>query len=133
MKKGFYAEIEKLTLENESFRKVLYTAQYCQLVLMSLNPGEEIGSEMHEEGDQFFRFEKGTGKVIIDETEYNVKDGDSIIVPAGSAHNVINTSSTDKLKLYTLYAPPHHKDGVERATKEEAENDAPEFDGTTTE
>lgn len=133
MKKGFYGEIEKLTLENESFRKVLYTAQYCQLVLMSLQPGEEIGSEVHEDGDQFFRFEKGTGKVIIDETEYSVKDGDSVIVPAGSQHNVINTSSTEKLKLYTLYAPAHHKDGVERVTKEEAEKDAPEFDGVITE
>jgi len=133
MKKGYFGEIEKLTLENESFRKVLYTASHCQLVLMSLNPGEEIGSEVHTDGDQFFRFEKGTGKVIIDETEYSVKDGDSVIVPAGSQHNVINTSSTDKLKLYTLYAPPHHKDGVERATKEEAEKDAPEFDGNTTE
>lgn len=133
MKKGYYGEIEKLTLENESFRKVLYTAQYCQLVLMSLQPGEEIGSEVHEDGDQFFRFEKGTGKVIIDETEYSVKDGDSVIVPAGSQHNVINTSSTEKLKLYTLYAPAHHKDGVERATKEEAEKDAPEFDGVITE
>lgn len=133
MKKGYYGEIEKLTLENESFRKVLYTAQYCQLVLMSLQPGEEIGSEVHEDGDQFFRFEKGTGKVIIDETEYSVKDGDSVIVPAGSQHNVINTSSTEKLKLYTLYAPAHHKDGVERVTKEEAEKDAPEFDGVITE
>lgn len=133
MKKGYYGEIEKLTLENESFRKVLYTAQHSQLVLMSLNPGEEIGLETHDDGDQFFRFEKGTGKVIIDETEYSVKDGDSVIVPAGSQHNVINTSSTDKLKLYTIYAPAHHKDGVERVSKEEAEKDAPEFDGIITE
>lgn len=133
MKKGYFGEIEKLTLENENFRKVLYTAEHCQLVLMSLQPGEEIGLETHADGDQFFRFEKGTGKVIIDETEYSVKDGDSAIVPAGSQHNVINTSDTEKLKLYTLYAPPHHKDRVERITREEAESNAPEFDGITTE
>lgn len=133
MKKGYHGDIEKLTLANENFRKVLYTAEHCQLVLMSLNPREEIGSEVHEEGDQFFRFEKGQGKVIINDTEYQVKDGDVIIVPAGAQHNVVNTSDTEKLKLYTIYAPPHHKDGVVRVTKKEAEADSPEFDGTTTE
>ena len=133
MKKGYKDNIEKLTLENENFRKVLYTAAHCQLVLMSLRPLEEIGSEVHEDGDQFFRFEKGEGKVIINETEYIVGDGDTAIVPAGATHNVINTSQTDALKLYTIYAPPHHRDSIIRITKEEAEADGPEFDGTTTE
>lgn len=133
MKKGYKDNIEKLTLENENFRKVLYTANHCQLVLMSLKPSEEIGAEVHEDGDQFFRFEKGEGKVIIDETEHLVGDGDGVIVPAGVTHNVINTSQTEALKLYTIYAPPHHKDGVVRATREEAIADGPEFDGVTTE
>ena len=133
MKKGFKDNIEKLTLGNENFRQVLYTAKHCQLVLMSLNPGEEIGMEVHEGNDQFFRFEKGEGKVVINETEYIVGDGDAVIVPEGAKHNVINTSQTEKLKLYTLYAPAHHKDGILRKTKEEAVADGPEFDGTTTE
>ena len=133
MKKGYKDNIEKLTLENSAFRHVLYTAKNCQLVLMSLKPKEEIGMEVHEGNDQFFRFEKGTGKVIIDGNEYEVSDGDAVIVPQGSQHNVINTSETEPLKLYTLYYPPHHKDGIVRATKEEAEADAPEFDGVTTE
>ena len=133
MKKGYKDNIEKLTLENKSFRKVLYTAEHCQLVLMSLKPGEEIGSEVHEDGDQFFRFEKGEGKVVVNETEYVVRDGDSVIVPAGATHNVINISISEALKLYTIYAPPHHKDGVVRFTREEAMADGPEFNGTTTE
>jgi len=133
MKKGYKDNIEKLTLENTNFRHVLYTAHNCQLVLMSLKPGEEIGAEVHEGNDQFFRFEKGEGKVVIDETEYVVGDGDAVIVPQGSRHNVINTSQTEELKLYTIYAPPHHKDGIVRATKQEAEADAPEFAGVTTE
>lgn len=133
MKKGYKADIEKLTTEDVNFRQVLYTATNCQLVLMSLLPGEEIGMEVHDEGDQFFRFEKGTGKVIIDETEYVVADGDAVIVPRGSRHNVINTSDTEALKMYTIYAPPHHKDGIVRKTRAEAEADGPEFDGVTTE
>lgn len=133
MKKGYVGNIEKLTLENKNFRQVLYTAEHCQLVLMSLLPGEEIGLETHTEGDQFFRFEKGEGKVIINETAYAVGDGDSVIVPSGAQHNVINTSATDDLKLYTLYAPAHHQDGVVRATRAEAIANGPEFDGTTTE
>ena len=108
---------EKLTLENDNFRQVLYTAEHCQLVLMSLKSEEEIGMEVHPDNDQFFRFEKGEGKVVINETEYSVGDGDAVIVPAGARHNVINTSTTEALKLYTIYAPPHHKDGVVRATK----------------
>ncbi len=131
--KGFFTNIEKETLENENFRKVLYTAKHSQLVLMSLRPNEEIGMEVHPDSDQFFRFEKGEGKVIIDGNEYLVSDGSAIVVPAGAEHNVINTSSTEPLKLYTIYSPAHHKDGIVRATKEEAEaNEAP-FDGQTTE
>lgn len=133
MKKGYKGNIEEFTLVNNNFREVLYTAEHCQLVLMALKPGEEIGSEVHEDGDQFFRFEKGEGKVIINETEYVVGDGDTAIVPAGATHNVINTSATETLKLYTIYAPPHHQDGVVRATRAEAEADGPEFDGKTTE
>jgi len=131
MKKGYKENIEKLTTENDNFRKVLYTGAHCQLVLMSLLPNEEIGSEVHEDNDQFFRFEKGTGKVIINETEYEVADGDAVIVPSGSNHNVI--AGAQGLKLYTIYSPAHHKDGVVRKTKAEAESDGPEFDGVTTE
>ena len=133
MKKGYKDNIEKLTLENSNFRKVLYTAANCQLVLMSLEPGQEIGSEVHGENDQFFRFESGVGRVIINETEYEVSDGDAVIVPVGARHNVINTSDTKPLKLYTIYTPPHHKDGIVRAAKAQAEADGPEFDGVTTE
>ena len=133
MKKGYKGNVEQLTLENENFREVLYTAQHLQLVLMTLKPGEEIGLEVHEGGDQFFRFERGEGKVIVNETEYAVGDGDSVIVPAGAQHNVINTSETDALRLYTIYAPSHHQDGVVRATRAEAIADEPEFDGVTTE
>ena len=131
--KGFFGNIEKETLENKSFRKVLYTAKHCQLVLMNLKPKEEIGMEVHEDNDQFFRFEKGEGKGIIDGHEYKIKDGVAIIVPAGAQHNIINTSSKDELKLYTIYSPAHHKDKVVRATKKEAEANSPEFDGKTTE
>ena len=131
--KGFFINIEKATLENNNFRKVLYTSKHSQLVLMSLRPGEEIGTETHSENDQFFRFERGQGKVIIDGNEYEVSDGSAIVVPAGAEHNVINVSDTEELKLYTIYSPPHHKDGIVRATKEEAETDSPEFDGQTTE
>ena len=131
--KGFCQNIEKVTLENTNFRKVLYSGQHSQLVLMSLKPLEEIGLEVHAENDQFFRFENGEGKVIIDGNEYTVSDGDAVVVPMGVEHNVINTSATEPLKLYTIYSPAHHKDGVVRATKEEAEKDGPEFDGVTTE
>lgn len=131
--KGFHGKIEKDTVENDNFRKVLYTGKHSQLVLMALKPKEEIGMEVHEENDQFFRFEEGNGKVVIDGNEYEVTDGDAIIVPSGAEHNVINTSDSDSLKLYTIYSPAHHKDGIVRATKEEATADGPEFDGTTTE
>lgn len=131
--KGFNANIEKNTLENNNFRKVLYTGKHCQLVLMSLKPKEEIGMEAHANNDQFFRFEKGQGKCIIDGNEYSLEDGSVIIVPAGARHNIINTSETENLKLYTIYSPAHHKDGIVRETKEEAEANEAEFDGTTTE
>jgi mannose-6-phosphate isomerase-like protein (cupin superfamily) len=133
MKKGFNANIEKDTLENNNFRKVLYTAKHSQLVLMSLVPNEDIGMEVHTDNDQFFRFEAGVGKAIIDGNEYELSNGSVIVVPAGAEHNIINTSSTEALKLYTIYSPAHHKDGVVRATKAEAEADSPEFDGVTTE
>ena len=131
MKKGYKDNIEKLTIENNDFRHVLYTGEHCQLVLMSLLPNEEIGMEVHPDNDQFFRFEKGTGKVVINETEYEVKDGDAVVIPCGSNHNVI--AGVDGLKLYTIYSPAHHQDGVVRATKAEAEANGPEFDGKTTE
>jgi len=131
--KGYKANIEKETLKNKNFRKVLYTSAYSQLVLMSLKPKEEIGSEVHEENDQFLRFEGGTGRVMIDDSKYTVKDGDAVVIPAGARHNVINTSGTEYLKLYTIYSPPHHKDGIVRATKEEAEANDEEFDGKMTE
>ena len=130
---GFKTNIEKETLENSNFRKVLYTAKYSQIVLMSLLPKEEIGMETHEKNDQFFRFESGTGKCIIDGNEYEVKDGDAVIVPAGAKHNVINTSDKEDLKLYTIYSPPNHEDGIIRRTKNDAETIDEKFDGRTTE
>lgn len=131
--KGFSANIEQETLANDNFRKVLYTGKHSQLVLMNLKPNEEIGMEVHPDNDQFFRFEKGEGKCIIDGNEYELKDGSAIVVPSGAQHNIINTSSSEPLKLYTIYSPAHHQDGVVRATKEEAVADSPEFDGKTTE
>ena len=131
--KGFFTNIEKDTLENKNFRQVLYTSKYSQLVLMSLRPREEIGMEVHPDNDQFFRIEKGQGKCIIDGNEYDLEDGVAIVVPAGAQHNVINASGNKELKLYTIYSPPHHKDGILRATKEEAEAREAPFDGVTTE
>jgi len=131
--KGYKENIEKLTLENDNFRKVLYTGKNSQLVLMSLKPLEEIGAEVHEKNDQFFRFEAGHGRVTIDGNVYDVADGDAVVVPAGSNHNVENVSSDEELKMYTIYSPAHHKDGIVRATKEEAEANEEEFDGQTTE
>ena len=130
--KGFNANIEKEALENTNFRKVLYTGKHSQLVLINLKPNEEIWMEIHADNDQFFRFEKGEGKCIIDGNFYELKDGSVIIVPAGAKHNIINISSSEDLKLYTIYSPAHHKDGIVKTTKKEAE-DGPEFDGVTTE
>lgn len=130
--KGFVGNIEKKTLENTNFRTVLYTATHSQLVLMSLHPQEEIGMEVHPDNDQFIRFEKGSGECIIDGVKYEVSDGSAIIVPAGVYHNVINTSIDQSLKLYTLYSPPHHRDGVIHKTKEDAEKNEEHFDGQIT-
>lgn len=131
--KGYKDNIEKLTTENENFRKVLYTGKHSQLVAMSLAPSEEIGMEVHTDNDQFFRFESGDGRVIIDGNEYSVTDGDAVVVPAGAEHNVINVSDAAPLKLYTIYSPAHHQDGVVRATKADAVAQEAEFDGVTTE
>lgn len=129
--KGFCDDIEKLTLENNNFRKVIYTTKNSQLVLMSLKPKQDIGEEIHDV-DQFFRIEKGYGKVIINENIYEVKEDFAIIVPAGAKHNVINESD-EEMKLYTIYMPPHHKDKIIHKTKEEALNDEEHFDGQITE
>ncbi len=123
MTKPFYANIENEALKNKNFRKVLYTSTNVQVVLMSLEPEEEIGFEIHDISDQFFRVESGEGKVIIDSEKFLIKDGDAIVVPAGSRHNVMNVSKTEPLKFYTLYMPPHHKDGVIHKTKADAEKD----------
>jgi mannose-6-phosphate isomerase-like protein (cupin superfamily) len=131
--KGFNSDIEKDTLGNKNFRKVLYTGKHLQLVLMTLKPGEDIGMETHPGNDQFFRFESGKGKCIIDGNEYKVEDGDVILVPAGAKHNVINADPKSELKMYTIYGPPNHQDGTIRKTKEEAEKNDEEFDGETTE
>jgi mannose-6-phosphate isomerase-like protein (cupin superfamily) len=131
--KGYSTPIEEETLKNTDFRRVLYTGKYSQLVLMSLQPKQEIGMEKHDTVDQFFRFEQGEGKVIIDQTEYQVKDGDAVIVPAGSNHNVINTSQNQALKLYTIYSPPEHQDKTIRHTKADAEAQPEEYDGKPTE
>ncbi len=131
--KGFKTNIENDSLENTNFRKVLYTGKQLQLVLMSLKPGEEIGEETHHHNDQFFRYESGSGKCIIDDTEYLVEDGDVIVVPAGAKHNVINTDSKTALKMYTIYAPPNHQYETIRATKEDAEKNGEVFDGKTSE
>jgi len=131
--KGFNSNIEKDTLGNKNFRKVLYTGKHLQLVLMTLKPGEDIGMETHPDNDQFFRFESGKGKCIIDGNEYRVNDGDVILVPSGAKHNVINESKKDELKMYTIYGPPNHQDGTIRTTKEEAIRVDEEFDGKTSE
>lgn len=131
--KGYKNNLEKLTEDNINFRHVIYTSKHMQLVLMSLLPLEDIGLETHTGGDQFFRFESGEGKVTIDGVEHIVGAGDGVIVPQGAKHNVSNTSTDNNLKLYTIYSPPHHKDGIVRRTKAEASADAPVFDGRTSE
>jgi mannose-6-phosphate isomerase-like protein (cupin superfamily) len=131
--KGFKSNIEKDTLGSNYFRRVLYTGKNSQLVLMSLRPDEEIGEEVHRTVDQFFRFEKGEGIVSIDGIKHKVADGDAVIVPAGARHNVMNTSKTTELKLYTIYSPPEHQDGTVRKTKADALAKPEEYDGKTTE
>ena len=131
--KGFKSNIEKDTLSNSDFRRVLYTAKHSQLVLMNLEPGEDIGEEVHDTVDQFFRFEKGHGIVVIDGVKQSVTDGDAVIVPSGARHNVINASNSEDLKLYTIYSPPEHQDKVVRRKKADALARPEEFDGKTTE
>jgi len=131
--KGYVTHLEHETKKNADFRRVLYTGKNSQLVLMSLQPGEEIGEEVHEDHDQFFRFEVGVGKVVIDGVEHRVKDGSGVIVPAGASHNVVNTSKRANLRLYTIYSPPEHRDGVIRHTKKEAIASEEHFDGKLTE
>lgn len=118
--KAYFGNIEADTVSNENFRKVVYTGQFAQVVLMSLKKGEEIGLEVHPHVDQFFRFEQGQGRVVVDAEEFSVADGDSVVVPAGSRHNVVNTGEGD-LKLYTIYSPPNHPDATIHKTKTEAE------------
>jgi len=133
MAKGFVGNIEDLTVVNSNFRKVLYTAQHSQLVVMSIKPKEEIGEEVHPDNDQFLRIEKGEGRAVIDGNEYKLSDNFAVIVPAGSKHNIINTSDTEELKLYTVYSPAHHKDGTIHETKEIAAASDEGFDGVTSE
>ena len=130
--KGYVANIEEISLKNKNFRKVLYTAKNSQLVAMSLKPGEDIGKEVHQL-DQFIRCESGQGKAILDGVEHDISDGFAVVVPAGAKHNIINTSEDKSLKLYTLYSPPNHRDGVIHKTKAEAEANEEHFDGKTTE
>jgi mannose-6-phosphate isomerase-like protein (cupin superfamily) len=129
--KGFVQDIEGIAVKNEEFRRVLYTAKNCQLVVMALKPGEEIGAEVHEL-DQFFRVEEGTGEAMLDGVRTVLRAGFAVLVPAGTNHNIINTGSV-QLKLYTLYAPPNHRDGVVHHTRADAETDDEHFDGKTTE
>lgn len=129
--KGFVQDIEELAIKNEEFRRVLYTAKHCQLVVMALKPKEEIGAEVHRL-DQFFRVEDGNGEVVLDGIRTPIGDGFAIVVPAGMNHNIINTGNVP-LKLYTLYAPPNHRDGVVHHTRADAEADDEGFDGKTTE
>ena len=119
--RAYRANIENVTLKNNNFRKVLFTGKFCQLVVMSLKPGEEIGEEVHNNVDQFFRFEEGSAKVIIGKSTMRVKDDDVVIVPAGAKHNIVNTSKTKVLKLYTIYSPPNHPEGTIHKTKAIAE------------
>ncbi len=120
MNHGYHSNIEKETLENENFRKVLFTAPNSQLVAMCLQPNQDIGLEVHHEHDQFFRIEQGTGVAVVGDQEYQLAPESAVVVPAGVEHNIINTSSIEKMKLYTIYSPPEHPDGTVHATKEEA-------------
>jgi len=131
MKTGFVQDIESLAISNTQFRKVLYTAQHCQLVVMALNPKEEIGMEVHKL-DQFFRVEEGSGEAVLDGVRSAIRAGFAVIVPAGTNHNIINSGKVP-LKLYTLYAPPNHRDGIVHSTRADAEADHEHFDGKTTE
>lgn len=117
----YFDNIEDVTVENENFRKVLFTGKYCQLVVMALKPGEEIGMEIHPDVDQFFRFEQGKAKIVIDGEEIMAKEDDALIVPAGAEHNITNVSESEELKLYTIYSPPNHPEGTVHVNKAEAD------------
>lgn len=130
--KGYSADIESETIDNDAFRRVVYTAEHIQLVLMSLKPNEEIGEEVHNV-DQFIRIETGEGLAVIDGEEHELSDGSAVIIPSGTSHNIINVDAEYDLKLYSLYAPPQHQDGLVNATKEAGEEDHLDFDGKTTE
>ncbi len=130
--KGYIQNIEEATKENSNFRKVLYTANLSQLVVMSLKPGEDIGMEVHDDTDQFIRIEQGKGKAILDGVETPIEDDFAIVIPAGTEHNFVNESD-EEMKLYTIYSPAHHRHDVVHASKEEAEADDEHFDGVTTE
>lgn len=118
---GYVIDIEKKTLENENFREVLYTAPHLQLVVMTLNVGEEIGQETHDEGDQFFRVESGEGEAILNGERHPLRDGSIVVIPGGVEHNIVNTSTSEPLRVYTIYAPPEHPDGTVHVTKAEAD------------
>jgi len=126
MKKGYVENIEKKTIENENFREVLFTTDKSQLVVMSLLPREEIGEEVHDDVDQFLRIESGEGKAVLDGEAVEIIENSAIVVPAGTRHNIINTSLTEKMKLYTIYTPPNHKSGTIHKTKSDAEADESE-------
>jgi len=130
--KGFVSDIEDLAEENLNFRRVIYTGRHLQLVLMSLKPGEDIGEEVHQDGDQFFRIEKGEGEALIDGKRSRIKGDDAVLVPAGARHNIINNGDKP-LRFYTLYGPPEHRDGTVHATKADAQRMKEHFDGKTTE
>ncbi|RJR32276.1 cupin domain-containing protein [Candidatus Parcubacteria bacterium] len=130
--KGYVINIEQAAVSNENFRKVLYTAKNSQLVVMSLGPKEDIGEEVHTL-DQFIRIEAGKGSAILDGVEHKIEDDYAIVIPAGTRHNIINSSDSEKMKLYTVYSPPEHRDGVVHQTKDEAISDNEHFDGKTTE
>ncbi|HEY8708288.1 MAG TPA: cupin domain-containing protein [Burkholderiaceae bacterium] len=129
--KGFVKDIEGLAVKNDEFRRVLYTAKNCQLVLMALKAQQEIGAEVHQL-DQFFRVEDGSGEAVLDGVRTPIRAGFAVLVPAGTKHNIINTGA-EPLKLYTLYAPPNHRDGVVHHTRADAEADTEHFDGKTSE
>lgn len=130
--KGFVTKIEEETLQNDNFRKVMYTGPHSQLVVMSLKPGEDIGEEIHQL-DQFIRCERGTGTTVLDGVEHCINAGVAVFIPAGTKHNITNTSESESMKLYTVYAPPNHRDGVVHKTKADAEADTEHFEGITTE
>ena len=129
--KGFVKNIESIAVKSKDFRRVLYTAKHCQLVIMALRPKEEIGAEVHQL-DQFFRVEEGFGEAVLNGVSTTIRAGFAVVVPAGTNHNIVNTGSVP-LKLYTLYSPPNHRDGVVHHTRDEAEADSEQFDGKTTE